>query len=78
MERLVKCHINEQEDAHKQTGDEETLQSKFEDIKDEDCDLETATGPREVMRYNFNHLIHCNEIWLFLFIMSIFSAVYMH
>jgi hypothetical protein len=39
-------------------------------IQKEDCNLET--GPREVVRYIFNHVIHCDKIWLFVFVFILF------
>jgi hypothetical protein len=44
--------------------DEETLHRLSEDLQDEDCELETATEPREGIRYIFQQLIRCNEMWL--------------
>jgi len=60
-----------------QTGtdedDEEELRRKFEDLRDEEYDLEEMGGTCEKIRYIFNQLMAANEIWLFVFVLSIFN-----
>jgi hypothetical protein len=65
----LKKHANIQE------YDEEILHRQFMDLQDEFSVLEMATSPSEALRYIFNHLIHCNKIYSFVFILSTFLGL---